>query len=53
MRSQKRSICLNEIKNTFHQSGYVDWHVSPRLNVDDAGHEDDGDIALQTARGNS
>ena len=49
MRSPKRSICLNEIKKTFHQSGYVDWHVSPRLNVDDAGHEDDGDIALQTA----
>ncbi|OFE42613.1 ATP-dependent Clp protease adapter ClpS [Acinetobacter towneri] len=49
MRTQKRSICLNEIKTTFHQSGYVDWHVSPRLNVDDAGHEDDGDIALQTA----
>ena len=49
MRSPKRSICLNEIKNTFHQSGYVDWHVSPHLSVDDAGHAEDGDIALQTA----
>ena len=49
MRTQKRSICLNEIKTTFHQSGYVDWHLTPRLSVDDAGHEDDGDIAVQTA----
>ena len=49
MRTQKRSICLNEIKNNFHQSGYVDWHLSPRLAVDDEGHEDDGDIAVQTA----
>jgi len=49
MRTQKRSICLNEIKTTFHQSGYVDWYLTPRLSVDDAGHEDDGDIAVQTA----
>ena len=49
MRTQKRSICLNEIKTTFHQSGYVDWHLTPRFSVDDAGHEDDGDIAVQTA----
>ena len=49
MRTQKRSICLNEIKTTFHQSGYVDWHLTSRLSVDDAGHEDDGDIAVQTA----
>lgn len=49
MRTQKRSICLNEIKNNFHQSGYVDWHLSPCLAVDDEGHEDDGDIAVQTA----
>ena len=49
MRTQKRSICLNEIKTTFHQSGYVDRHLTPRLSVDDAGHEDDGDIAVQTA----
>ena len=46
MRTQKRSICLNEIKTTFHQSGYVDWHLTPRLSVDDAGHEDDGDIVF-------
>ncbi|NHB57369.1 ATP-dependent Clp protease adapter ClpS [Acinetobacter shaoyimingii] len=48
MRRYKRQMCLNEIKSSFQQSGYVDWHVNPRLS--DSQNEDaDGDIAVQTA----
>ena len=51
MRMNKRHHCLNTIKNSFHQSGYVDWHISPRLSNDsqDDAEGADGDIALQTA----
>jgi ATP-dependent Clp protease adaptor protein ClpS len=47
----KRHYCLNTIKNSFHQSGYVDWHISPRLSNDsqDDAEGTDGDVAVQTA----
>lgn len=47
MRTYKRHLCLNAIKNTFQQSGFVDWHLEPRLT--DVSHEDDSDVAVQTA----
>ena len=51
MRMNKRPYCLNTIKNSFHQSGYVDWHISPRLSNDsqDDAEGTDGDVAVQTA----
>jgi ATP-dependent Clp protease adaptor protein ClpS len=50
MSTNKRALCLSEIKQTFGQSGLTDWHLSPRLSGDD-GHQDDdqGDLAVQTA----
>lgn len=47
----KRHYCLNTIKNSFHQSGYVDWHISPRLSNDsqDDAEGTDGGVAVQTA----
>ena len=44
----KRQMCLNEIKSSFHQSGYVDWHLNPRLG-DSQNDDSDSDIAVQTA----
>lgn len=45
----KRQHCLNDIKNSFQQTGYVDWHIHPRLS--DETHEDEqGDLAVQTAQ---
>jgi len=49
MRMNKRQNCLNTIKSSFHQSGYVDWHISPRLS-NDSQDESEGEIAVQTAR---
>ncbi|AVH14169.1 ATP-dependent Clp protease adapter ClpS [Acinetobacter indicus] len=49
MRSNKRPICLNEIKQSFQQSGMVDWHFNPRLTTDEPNEHEDGDIAVQTA----
>lgn len=48
MRTLRRQTCLNEVKNAFHQSGYVDWHLSPRMS-DVPQDEDHGEIAVQTA----
>ncbi|AXY56592.1 ATP-dependent Clp protease adapter ClpS [Acinetobacter chinensis] len=48
MRTLRRQTCLNEVKNAFHQSGYVDWHLSPRMS-DVPQDEDQGEIAVQTA----
>ena len=45
----KRQNCLNDIKNSFHQSGYVDWHISPRLS-NETHEEAEGDIAVQAAK---
>ncbi|OTG93279.1 ATP-dependent Clp protease adapter ClpS [Acinetobacter sp. ANC 3832] len=48
MRSIKRQMSLNEVKSSFHQTGYVDWHLSPRLG--DTPQEDtEGDVSVQTA----
>ncbi len=49
MRTYKRQICLNEVKASFHQSGYVDWHYNPRLGDAPQEHEE-GDVAVQTAQ---
>jgi ATP-dependent Clp protease adaptor protein ClpS len=48
MSNVKRSVSLSEIKNSFGQSGLIDWHLSPRLNHEDE-HEEDGDLAVETA----
>src|SRR5690606_40894682 len=48
MPSNKRHICLSEIKNSFYQSGIVDWHISPRL-ANDTADDEDADVAVQTA----
>jgi ATP-dependent Clp protease adaptor protein ClpS len=50
MSTNKRALSLANIKQTFGQSGFTDWHLNPRLNQDD-GHEDEqhGDLAVQTA----
>ena len=44
----KRQNCLHDIKHSFHQSGYIDWHISPRLS-NDTHDEDDSDSVVQTA----
>ncbi|MGB8483581.1 MAG: ATP-dependent Clp protease adapter ClpS [Acinetobacter bohemicus] len=49
MRMNKRQNCLNDIKNSFHQSGYVDWHISPRLS-NETHEEAEGDIVVQAAK---
>ncbi|WP_130802852.1 ATP-dependent Clp protease adapter ClpS [Acinetobacter ihumii] len=48
MRTNKRQISLKDVKASFYQSGYVDWHVNPRLS-DSQNNEPEGDIAVQTA----
>ena len=40
MRTNKRQISLSDIKDTFHQTGLVDWHITPRLSSET--HEDGG-----------
>ncbi|AMW79000.1 ATP-dependent Clp protease adaptor ClpS [Acinetobacter sp. TGL-Y2] len=52
MRSNKRQACLKDIKLSFDQSGYIDWHFNPRLGDShngDADHDQEGDIAVETA----
>jgi ATP-dependent Clp protease adaptor protein ClpS len=46
--NNKRQISLKDVKASFHQSGYVDWHINPRLS-DSQSNEPEGDIAVQTA----
>ena len=48
MRSNKRNKCLKDIKLSFQQSGYVDWHIDPRMS-DSQNDESDGDVAVETA----
>ena len=48
MRTNKRQISLKDEKASFYQSGYVDWHINPRLS-DSQSNEPEGDIAVQTA----
>ena len=49
MSNLKRQICLTEIKNGFSQSGFVDWHLNIRTNMQDENHEEEGDTVVQTA----
>ncbi|MEG1032300.1 MAG: ATP-dependent Clp protease adaptor ClpS, partial [Acinetobacter sp.] len=49
MPMNKRQHCLNDIKNSFQQTGYVDWHIHPRLSDETHGDEQ-GDLAVQTAQ---
>ncbi|MCL6233926.1 MULTISPECIES: ATP-dependent Clp protease adapter ClpS [Acinetobacter] len=44
MRTNKRQTCLSDIKNSFYQSGLVDWHLNPTLSQ---GTQDDGDSDIQ------
>ena len=48
MRIYKRPISLGEIKTSFQQSGYTDWHLQPRLAEVPHEHEE-SDLAVQTA----
>ncbi|MCU4304813.1 ATP-dependent Clp protease adapter ClpS [Acinetobacter ursingii] len=48
MRTNKRQISLKDVKASFYQSGYVDWHINPRLS-DSQSNEPEGDIAVQTS----
>lgn len=48
MPSNKRQMCLSDIKNSFSESGIVDWHISPRLSSEPL-ENDDSDLAIQTA----
>ena len=48
MRTNKRQISLKDVKASFYQSGYVDWHINPRLS-DSQSNEPEADIAVQTA----
>ena len=48
MRTNKRQISLKDVKASFYQSGYVDWHINPCLS-DSQSNEPEGDIAVQTA----
>ncbi|MCJ8512147.1 ATP-dependent Clp protease adapter ClpS [Acinetobacter lwoffii] len=48
MPSNKRQMCLNDIKNSFNESGIVDWHISPRL-ANEPSEDGDSDLAVQTA----
>ena len=41
-------MCLSDIKNSFNESGIVDWHISPRL-ASDPSEDGDSDLAVQTA----
>ena len=41
-------MCLSDIKNSFNESGIVDWHISPRL-ANEPSEEGDSDLAVQTA----
>ena len=42
MRRYRRQMNLSEVKNSFHQSGYVDWHLNPRLGDSQEDHEGGG-----------
>src|SRR5690606_30086562 len=48
MPSNKRQMCLSDIKNSFNESGIVDWHISPRL-AHEHNEDSDSDLAVQHA----
>ena len=41
-------MCLSDIKNSFNESGIVDWHISPRL-ANEPSEDGHSDLAVQTA----
>ncbi|SPL69025.1 ATP-dependent Clp protease adapter protein ClpS [Acinetobacter stercoris] len=48
MRSTKKRTQINELKASFFQTGYVDWHISPRMSSASDEHPE-GDVVVQTA----
>ncbi|MBJ8443722.1 ATP-dependent Clp protease adapter ClpS [Acinetobacter bereziniae] len=49
MRTNKRQMSLNEVKSSFRDSGYVDWHLNIRASQSEDPHHEQGDVAIQTA----
>ncbi len=49
MRTNKRQMSLNEVKSSFRDSGYVDWHLNIRASQSEYPHHEQGDVAVQTA----
>ncbi|MDR0235887.1 ATP-dependent Clp protease adapter ClpS [Acinetobacter sp.] len=49
MRTNKRQMSLNEVKSSFRDSGYVDWHINIRVSNTEDPHHEQGDVAVQTA----
>ncbi len=49
MRTLKRKTSLNEVKLSFQQTGYIDWHFNPRLSDSQQNEDADGDVAVATA----
>lgn len=48
MRYVKKKLNLSEVKASFQQSGYTDWHLN--MSHGDEHHDDaDGDLAVKTA----
>ncbi|MBF7690264.1 MULTISPECIES: ATP-dependent Clp protease adapter ClpS [Acinetobacter] len=45
MRHLKKKVNLNEVKASFQQSGYTDWH----LNMSGEDHHEEGDLDVKTA----
>ncbi|MGS5777330.1 ATP-dependent Clp protease adapter ClpS, partial [Acinetobacter baumannii] len=45
MRTNKRQTNLKDIKASFQQSGYVDWHFNPRLS-DSQNEDHDGEVVV-------
>lgn len=53
MKAMKSQIDLNEMKASFTQSGYVDWHINsasmPIAHDDSEADGSEGDVAVKTA----
>ncbi|QOW46012.1 MULTISPECIES: ATP-dependent Clp protease adapter ClpS [Acinetobacter] len=49
MRTLKRKTNLNEVKLSFQETGYIDWHFNPRLSDSQQNEDADGDVAVATA----
>jgi ATP-dependent Clp protease adaptor protein ClpS len=48
MPTSKRPLCVNAMKNTFQQSGLIDWHLAPRLG-DTPQQDEHGDVLVKPA----
>ncbi len=42
MRTNKRQMSLNEVKSSFRDSGYVDWHLNIRASQSEDPHHEQG-----------